>query len=267
MLYLIWQYVSISHTPNKISQVLSSWQVKLVVISRTQVLFTNLSNFNLMKTNLFTGNYLIDLIDEDKLLKHGFNKELLTKEGLIDENEESSLKDLLRNHKVFKLFEDTFNAQEIMLNLTYSHSEIIIDTEFLMKNGSFIGLASDRDCNIRTYNQLSDICFSISCAYHTMGRSKHNIFTDRSTLLKSSHKNTLLRLKLNQTILEQIKSPFVVFIFGSDTAFTYKAVTQTSISLNSDLARHYDITFQRFRNIRLEAPYTTKCMDYLKKGR
>ena len=69
--------------------------------------------------------------------------------------------------------------------------------------------------NISTYNQLRDICFSIACPYDTiLRRTKFSIITDRATLLKSVDKNTLLKLILNQTILEEIKSPFTIFIFS-----------------------------------------------------
>lgn len=214
------------------------------------------------------------MIDEKKLLKTDF-KQLLIKNEVIKDGEESDeefnegfFKDLLRNGSIFKLFEDHFDTYTILNELTYSSDLVFSSIKYLVDNSTFIGLDDEVKCNITTYSQMRDICFSVICPYDSLPRNKFNVFTNRNTLLKSTYKNTLVRLKLNQTTLTQIKSPFVVFIFENGLAFTYKAITQTSISLlsDSDSPSQYDITYQRFENQRLPPPYTTKCLEYSKLG-
>ena len=209
---------------------------------------------------------MIDLIDEDKLLKTDFKKFLIKKQ-MIARNETARLKDLLRDDEFFSEFEHYFSTFEIMNRLIYSNDELIYKIEFLTKNSSFIGLKDEPKCIVNTYSQLRNGCFSIQCSYDTIEKDQfNNFFTNRNTLLKSTNKNTLLRITLNQAVVKEIKSPFIIFIYETNLKYIYKAITQTSISLTTDAPKHYDITYQRFENIRLPPPYSTSCLNYFEKG-
>ena len=204
---------------------------------------------------------MIDLLDENRLQETSF------KDLFKDEERNLSLKDLIKeNDETFRLFEEFFNTYTILNELIYPVRQIIPEIKYLTQNNSFLGLDHSPECNVSVYGQRHDICFSVQCWYNGLPKKIHNIYTDRSTLLKSANKNVLLRMELNQTLLGLIKSPFQIFIFETGLKFTFKASTLTSVSLLSDVRAHYDLTYQRFRNMRLPPPYTSQCRDYFESG-
>ena len=210
---------------------------------------------------------MVDLLDEEQLQASSFRKSLVTEGVLKDTESNASLKDLIReNDEIYRLFEEHFDTYEILNALIYPKEQIITEIKYLTQNRSFLGLDDTPKCIVTAYGQRHDICFSIRCSYSTMQRKKYNAYTDRNTLLKSANKNALLKMQLNQSLLNEIKSPFQIFIIESGLNYTFKASTITSLSLLNDVPRHYDVTYQRFRNMRLPPPYTSECLDYFDEG-
>lgn len=235
--------------------------------SRSSLIRLSNGLFSKIFQQTLQGNYIIDLLDEKRLQASTFPRHLVEKQMLKDGESNSSLKDLIReNNEIYRLFEEHFDTDAIMNELAYPHEQIISEIKYLTQNSSFLGLDDSPKCTVTVYSQRHDICFSVQCSYSTMSRKKHNAYTDRNTLLKSANKNALLKMQLNQMLLNEIKSPFQIFIFETGLNFTFKASTITSISLLNDVPRHYDMTYQRFRNIRLPPPYTSECMDYFESG-
>uniref|UniRef100_A0AAN0N818 Epithelial sodium channel/degenerin-like protein n=1 Tax=Polyphagotarsonemus latus TaxID=1204166 RepID=A0AAN0N818_9ACAR len=224
---------------------------------------TNYAEEKVIIPDISLCNFFIDLLDEDKLRKSSF-KNYLFKNKLMKDNQ--LIKDLLRNEKIFQLFENFYTINQISY-FFYEPKQIFRKIKSLVYNDTFIGLV-EKECEFKFYSSLQDACYLIICPYQKKETKTYsNIYVKKNILSKSKNKNIFLQLNLNQDTLKKIFSPFAVYILSTNIGFPYRSSTKTSISLMSpDIPRKYIITYQRYRSRLLPAPYKTDCVDYQLQG-
>lgn len=161
---------------------------------------------------------------------------------------------------------DYFRAK-ILANLTVSQIlSASFDTDQLISN---IQVATDesfrylddnvrRCCNTTKFIKSYNICFTIECS--PTKSAEHRVA--RQTVLRSN--GVLMRIFFNQTLLSAVATlsvylhPFKTYPRGAVLPF----LTLFCGNGSSDVI----LTFAENTNLRLPAPYNTKCVDYRKFG-